>query len=131
MTLRKWVSGWFPSRGRSVTRQIDAKNARQTIESKIGSWVFRHRFAPGPERVIVCDVRIVVGGDNKHAFLRGNGRTWRVSWEVFAEHWRSWQGEPMPRPIVLGETLIWPNEHSGSTGETQNAPAEVGASSQR
>lgn len=107
MTIRKWVPGWFPARGRSVVRKINARIARQTIEQKVASWFFRQRYAPG-SLVTLTDVCIVIGGDDTHAVLRGNGRTRRVSWETFAEHWRPWQGDPMPRPVVIGETLVWP-----------------------
>jgi len=89
--------------------------ARHGLDRTIGSWVFRHRFAPGPELAIVADVCIVIGGDDHSVLLRGNGRTRRVSWKTFAEHWRPWQGDPMPRPIVLGDALLWPSRKGGET----------------
>lgn len=102
---------------RSNRKRGRASVARASLDRTIGTWVFWTHFAPGQKRVIVTDVCVVMGGDDHGVVLRGNGRTRRMSWETFADRWRPWQGEAMPRPVVLGSVLAWPSLHPAPSSE--------------
>lgn len=105
----------FPlSEIRGALKRGASDRARSELERTIGAWVFRQRFGPGPRFALQTDVCIVIGGDDDRVALRGNGRTRRVSWRSFAAHWRPWQGDSMPRPVVLGDVLVWPLREGGA-----------------
>ena len=77
-------------------------------EHHIGQWFFR---AHGEG---VCAIGVAVAADDRGISLRGNGRTRRMSWATFANHWQPWQGAPMPRPTVLASgQLVWPTALTG------------------